>query len=199
MLVRIFQHHEPAAPGNPAPPPRTSPSAEVAITLQVKTDNVHAPVLAAQLAKAIRAALGPILIAHPEPAVITNTVPEDDSPQRELPRQRSAVAPASRPLLQIAVAARQVVRDNHPLDLTRLEFDLLLFLCQNPHRVHHRKVLMTEVWGEAKNDDSRTVDVHVRRIRSKLGAELPLITTVRGFGYRIDDVSRVRIVDTTTP
>ncbi len=169
MLVRISQHRETAAPAEPAPPPtRSSRSAEVTVTFQVRTDYDQAPTLAAHLAKAIRAALGPAI--RSELAIITDaalpssneTASGDDTAQPRLPRPRSASSPAAWPLLQIVVAARRVVRDNHPLDLTRLEFDLLLFLCQHPHQVHPRKALMTRVWGEVKHDDSRTVDVHVR-------------------------------------
>ncbi|SFS79767.1 winged helix-turn-helix domain-containing protein [Saccharopolyspora flava] len=104
-------------------------------------------------------------------------------------------APAPPPKLRILVAARQIVRpDGTHIRFTRLEFDLLLFLARNPGRVHHRNTLLAAVWDFASEPRTRTVDVHVRRIRTKLGPELDLITTVRGVGYRLDHADRIRIV-----
>ncbi|MDI2028033.1 winged helix-turn-helix domain-containing protein [Saccharopolyspora sp. TS4A08] len=104
-------------------------------------------------------------------------------------------APAAPPQLRILVAARQIVRpDGTLVRFTRLEFDLLLFLARNPGRVHHRNTLLAAVWDFASEPRTRTVDVHVRRIRTKLGPDLDLITTVRGVGYRLDHAERVRIV-----
>lgn len=82
--------------------------------------------------------------------------------------------------------SRTVLRDDVPIPLTRLEFDLLLYLTQRPRRVLPRRTLMAEVWGIDEPMNSRTVDVHIRRLRDKLGADRPLITTVRGVGYRFD-------------
>lgn len=80
------------------------------------------------------------------------------------------------------------------LELTRLEFDLLVFLCRNPNQVHDRATLMTQVWKLPGQPTSRTIDVHVRRLRRKLDG-LNLLTTVRGVGYRAEGVDRVRIED----
>ena len=75
--------------------------------------------------------------------------------------------------------------DGRPLDLTFKEFELLKFLAQHPGRVFTREQLLQEVWGYDYFGGSRTVDVHVRRLRSKLGAEKEsLIGTVRNVGYR---------------
>ncbi|MFM1917061.1 MAG: hypothetical protein RJB01_576 [Actinomycetota bacterium] len=72
-----------------------------------------------------------------------------------------------------------------PLDLTFKEFELLKFLAQHPGRVFTRAVLLQEVWGYDYFGGTRTVDVHVRRLRAKLGAEHEaLIGTVRNVGYR---------------
>jgi DNA-binding response OmpR family regulator len=72
-----------------------------------------------------------------------------------------------------------------PLDLTYKEFELLRFLAQQPGRVFTRPALLREVWGYDFYGGTRTVDVHVRRLRAKLGPELEhLIETVRGVGYR---------------
>lgn len=111
----------------------------------------------------------------------------------EVPRLRSLPAPAE-PALRILVAPRRVVRaDGTNIDFTRLEFDLLLFLCENPGRVHRRGSLLNAVWHLNSSPSTRTVDVHVRRIRSKLGPDLDLITTVRGVGYRMDRTADVHI------
>ncbi|MBL3698827.1 winged helix-turn-helix transcriptional regulator [Leucobacter luti] len=79
-----------------------------------------------------------------------------------------------------------------PLDLTYKEFELLHFLAGNPGRVFTRDQLLSEVWGTDYFGGTRTVDVHVRRLRAKLGDHEALISTVRGVGYgfarsRIDD------------
>ncbi len=72
-----------------------------------------------------------------------------------------------------------------PLDLTYKEFELLKYLVQNPGRVVTREVLLQEVWGMDYYGGTRTVDVHVRRLRAKLGPEREsLIGTIRNVGYR---------------
>lgn len=73
-----------------------------------------------------------------------------------------------------------------PLDLTYKEFELLKFLSQHPGRVFSRAQLLQEVWGYDYFGGARTVDVHVRRVRAKLGIENEhLIGTVRNVGYRL--------------
>ncbi|MFH8565290.1 winged helix-turn-helix domain-containing protein [Streptomyces sp. NPDC017988] len=75
--------------------------------------------------------------------------------------------------------------DGRPLDLTYLEFELLAHLVAHPHRVHTRDQLVTTVWGYGHVGDGRTVDVHVARLRRKLGAEhRGTIQTVRRVGYK---------------
>ena len=75
--------------------------------------------------------------------------------------------------------------EGRPLDLTFKEFELLKFLAQHPGRVFTRQQLLQEVWGYDYFGGTRTVDVHVRRLRAKLGAENEtLIGTVRNVGYR---------------
>jgi DNA-binding response OmpR family regulator len=71
------------------------------------------------------------------------------------------------------------------LDLTFKEFELLKFLAQHPGRVFSRAQLLQEVWGYDYYGGTRTVDVHVRRLRAKLGSDHEmLIGTVRNVGYR---------------
>ena len=72
-----------------------------------------------------------------------------------------------------------------PMDLTYMEYELLRFLVENPVRVWSREQLLSKVWGYEYYGGARTVDVHVRRLRSKLGEErASWIATVRSVGYR---------------
>ena len=74
-----------------------------------------------------------------------------------------------------------------PIDLAYKEFELLKYLVQHPGRVFTRAQLLQEVWGYDYYGGTRTVDVHIRRLRAKLGGEYePLIGTVRNVGYRFD-------------
>ena len=76
----------------------------------------------------------------------------------------------------------------HPLDLTYMEYELLKFLAQNPGRVFTRETLLSRVWGYEYYGGARTVDVHIRRLRAKLGEEhAGLISTVRSVGYRFGE------------
>ena len=82
-------------------------------------------------------------------------------------------------------AAYSVLLDGEPLDLTYTEFELLKYLVQHPGRVFSREHLLADVWGYDYYGGTRTVDVHVRRLRAKLGTEHEaLIGTVRNVGYR---------------
>ena len=96
--------------------------------------------------------------------------------------------------VRILPDTRQVFVHDAPVETTRLEFELLLHLCSHTDRVHRRRDLLATVWGV--NDDysgARTVDVHVRRIRQKLGDASDVIQTVRGVGYLVASSSRVRV------
>ena len=87
-----------------------------------------------------------------------------------------------------------------PLDLTYKEFELIKYLVQHPGRVFTRAQLLQEVWGYDYYGGTRTVDVHVRRLRAKLGPEHEqLIGTVRNVGYRFDPPKDRRGVEPATP
>lgn len=91
--------------------------------------------------------------------------------------------------LALDTATFRVGLEGSPLDLTFKEFVLLRFLAEHPGRVFTRPALMREVWGYDFYGGTRTVDVHVRRLRAKLGpAHENLIETVRGVGYRAADL-----------
>ena len=86
--------------------------------------------------------------------------------------------------MTINLATYQVKVNNEPLDLTYLEYALLAFLVTHPGRTYSRDALLRRVWGFDYYGGSRTVDVHVRRVRAKLGPELAQrLETVRGVGY----------------
>lgn len=80
----------------------------------------------------------------------------------------------------------QAILGGEKLDLTLKEFQLLLQLVTNPGKVYTREYLLENIWGYELSGDTRTVDVHIRNIRRKLGnyTEAELIETVRGIGYR---------------
>ncbi|MFF2961154.1 winged helix-turn-helix domain-containing protein [Streptomyces sp. NPDC057963] len=92
--------------------------------------------------------------------------------------------PAAGPV-RIDPVQRTAAVDGNTLDLTFLEFELLAHLVAHPHRVHTRDQLVTTVWGYGHVGDGRTVDVHIARLRRKLGAEhRRSIQTVRRVGYK---------------
>jgi DNA-binding response OmpR family regulator len=79
----------------------------------------------------------------------------------------------------------QAAIDGRPLDLTYMEYELLKFLAAHPGKVFTRETLLSRVWGYEYYGGARTVDVHIRRLRAKLGEEhANLIQTVRSVGYR---------------
>ena len=87
----------------------------------------------------------------------------------------------------------QVRLRGRPLDLTYKEFELLRFLASRPGRVSTRSQLLQEVWGYDFFGGTRTVDVHVRRLRAKLGPEYEsMIATVRGVGYKLLPADQAR-------
>ncbi|MER6493554.1 MULTISPECIES: winged helix-turn-helix domain-containing protein [Streptomyces] len=89
------------------------------------------------------------------------------------------------PLVRIDAVQRTAAVNGVELDLTYLEFELLAHLVQHPNRVHTRDQLVTTVWGYGHVGDGRTVDVHIARLRRKLGADFRgAIQTVRRVGYK---------------
>jgi two-component system phosphate regulon response regulator PhoB len=91
--------------------------------------------------------------------------------------------------LRIDTTAHRVTVDGREIDLTPTEFKLLLLLAERRGRVQPRNMLLEIVWEAAPDIQTRTVDMHVQRLRAKLGPAGELIETVRGFGYRIRNVS----------
>ena len=86
----------------------------------------------------------------------------------------------------------QAAFGDQPLDLTFMEYELLKFFILHPGKVFNREQLLSRVWGYEYYGGARTVDVHVRRLRAKLGEEhAGLIQTVRSVGYRFGQ-ARIR-------
>jgi DNA-binding response OmpR family regulator len=109
-----------------------------------------------------------------------------------LRRPRAAAPDAAPPRrfgdLVIDPAAREVHRGGQPVELTRLEFDLLDALSEHPRVVHGRRQLLARVWGQDWFGDDHLVDVHVANLRRKLGDDPRrprYVRTVRGVGYRM--------------
>jgi DNA-binding response OmpR family regulator len=104
--------------------------------------------------------------------------------------RRSQGIPEASPALEVGTvrvdpAQRRVLVDGIEVSLTATEFDLLAFLMRRPGRVFSREQLISEVWGYAALESTRTVDVHIAQLRAKLGPVNP-IRTVRGVGYSVD-------------
>jgi two-component system, OmpR family, phosphate regulon response regulator PhoB len=86
-------------------------------------------------------------------------------------------------------AALTVTVDGAPVELTRIEYRLLLLLAERRGRVQSRPQLLESVWEAQSDIQTRTVDMHVQRLRTKLGKAGTLLETVRGFGYRLQEAA----------
>ncbi len=178
-----------------APRPVEPTPASVTVTVHIDLRGDQLPAAALSLFENIRALTGVTGVtvasggAAPEPAAPVASL------RPRLVRRVPDGVPAGNTSLRIYPASRMVLRDGAPVRLTRREYDLLLFLCEHPRRVFGRGQLLRHVWGYEMVSGERTVDVHVRRLRVKLGDRGPLIATVRGVGYRLDDATQVTIVN----
>ncbi|SCF26259.1 Transcriptional regulatory protein, C terminal [Micromonospora purpureochromogenes] len=183
---------QPAVPGRPPggqrrPANTAAPVLTVTLSIPLACEESLTPP-ARRLLEAARE-----MLERGEGTITTNGVPAERWPE-PLPGGRSparSLAPTI-PALHILASSRSVLRDGEPLPLTRLEFDLLLHLVAHPRRVFTRLQLLNAVWGY-EHAGVRTVDVHVRRLRGKVGVDVPLVTTVYGVGYRLADDARVTI------
>ncbi|MDO5144934.1 MAG: response regulator transcription factor [bacterium] len=89
--------------------------------------------------------------------------------------------------ISLSLSRREVTVDGVEVQLTFKEFELLLVLMANAGQVLSRNTLMERVWGGEFPRENRTLDVHIRTLRSKLGSAGEMISTVRGVGYRIGE------------
>ncbi|MDG4863330.1 winged helix-turn-helix domain-containing protein [Streptomyces sp. T-3] len=125
----------------------------------------------------------PSLPGHPPMVGYLVLVPADQQPV--LVPDPAPADRADDALVSIDPVQRTAEVDGRALDLTYLEFELLAHLVAHPNRVHTRDQLVTTVWGYGHVGDGRTVDVHIARLRRKLGAEhRGTIQTVRRVGYK---------------
>ncbi|MER7442707.1 winged helix-turn-helix domain-containing protein [Micromonospora avicenniae] len=183
---------QPAVPGRPPGGqrrPANTPAPMLTVTLSIPLaceESLTPP--ARRLLEAARE-----LIERGEATVSGVPAPAVDR-RVDVPANRAAsrALAAAVPSLHILASSRSVLRDGEPLPLTRLEFDLLLHLVAHPRRVFTRLQLLNAVWGY-EHAGVRTVDVHVRRLRGKVGVDVPLVTTVYGVGYRLADDARVTL------
>ena len=174
----------------------------VAVLLDLRTLGVHAASAfhAARRGRASRDAVLIGVVPEQEAARLDLALGFDDlllAPYRvtelatrlRLARWRSETASSADVLragpLTMNPSTYQVSINRRPVDLTLQEYRLLLFLLRHPGRVCTRDELLARVWGHGYFGGTRTVDVHVRRLRAKTEAAGELIETVRGVGYRL--------------
>jgi len=89
--------------------------------------------------------------------------------------------------IKIDETARRVIINDERLDLSPKEYELLVYLATNRDVAVSREQILNAVWGYDYFGDLRTVDTHIKKLRSKLGVKADLIQTVRGYGYRFED------------
>ncbi|MER7489002.1 winged helix-turn-helix domain-containing protein [Streptomyces sp. NPDC126497] len=131
----------------------------------------------------------PVLPGRPPMVGYLVLVPADQQPPFPVAVPDPAGSPGpdagGDPLIRVDAAQRTAQVDGRRLDLTYLEFELLAHLVAHPNRVHTRDHLVSTVWGYGHVGDGRTVDVHIARLRRKLGAgHRDTIHTVRRVGYK---------------
>ncbi|PGH45166.1 Transcriptional regulatory protein, C terminal [Micromonospora sediminicola] len=183
---------QPAVPGRPPggqrrPANTAAPMLTVTLNIPLACEESLTPA-ARRLLDAARE-----MLERGDAVISAGAVPAERRPD-PVPAGRGPTRPLAPtiPTLHILASSRSVLRDGEPLPLTRLEFDLLLHLVAHPRRVFTRLQLLNAVWGY-EHAGVRTVDVHVRRLRGKVGVDVPLVTTVYGVGYRLADDARVTI------
>jgi two-component system alkaline phosphatase synthesis response regulator PhoP len=92
--------------------------------------------------------------------------------------------------IELRLVSRQTIISEKPVELTRLEFDLLAHLMRHQERAFKREELLAAVWNYPDGVETRTLDKHVESLRRKLGSAAPLLQTVHGVGYRFSPPER---------
>jgi DNA-binding response OmpR family regulator len=185
--------------------PEDIPGKQPALVRALVIEALDRPDLAAAALRAFRreprleqvgaiVAIGESQVARLEPSlgfddfVLAPYVPSELYARiRQLEWKRSEFANEERlkiGTLVIDRSAREVLVDGRAIALTVKEFSLLLFLCEQRGKVKSREQLLARVWGSSYEGGARTVDIHVRRLRAKLGTAFPL-QTLRGAGYKL--------------
>ncbi len=116
-------------------------------------------------------------------------------------RRSAAAAPEPRGGVVVDISRKRVLLDGEPAALTYKEFELLQYLVLREGRTIDRSEIISALWsaGDDEVPNERTIDVHVRRLRSKLGGFEDIVRTVRGVGYRFDRHADVSIRQASTP
>lgn len=179
---RTRTHPRPSAPHRTLSLVASEPAV---LTVQITVRGTDAASALKPLVEAVRAMEhAEVIVDVPQPA-----------PERRLEQRDATTDLATRASLRIVTEQHVAFLDGCPLSLPRREYDLLLFLARHPRRVFTRPHLLRAVWGYEFDGGGRTVDVHIRRLRQKLGERGPSIVTVRGVGYRLDDPERVEVIE----
>ncbi|SDS16726.1 Transcriptional regulatory protein, C terminal [Actinoplanes derwentensis] len=176
-----------AGPGRGAARRAAEPALTVTLAIPLTGDAVspQAHRLLAAVRELVELSKGTVTVEQAPP--VADQVPADAD------ADAAAEVVPDGPEVRLHTSSRQAVLDGVALPLTRLEFDLLQFLAERPRRVFTRGQLLAAVWGYERAGE-RTVDVHVRRLRLKLGGSVPLVTTVYGVGYRLADDANILIL-----
>lgn len=212
-------HHRPADPNGSAPP-RCHPASQVTVTVAVTLTGEDAISAADDIedglwkfANDLSDGASVVTVATTVASVRSRdglAVP-DRTPGREAPSgvpvtpppiaRGTDTTPTFPPVtapLRLFPASRIATLDGTPVQLTRREFDMLLYMSRHPGRVFTRQQLSLAVWQEDFMRGERTIDVHIHRLRLKLAGRGPTITTVRGVGYRLDAAHRVWLAEEAT-
>ncbi|MBO4160653.1 winged helix-turn-helix domain-containing protein [Micromonospora antibiotica] len=190
LVTLTARPHPPGRPDRVAPGrPRSTPSVTITLDLTAGPLTPRLARLVDLLGELVETGEGAVRLSEPTAPRLLSSVP----PPRPWPATMDPSPAGDDPqTLRIFAGTRVVRQGEREISLTRIEFDLLLFLAEHPHRVFTRLQLLGSVWGY-EHAVARTVDVHVRRLRAKFGADTPLVTTVYGVGYRLADEARVRV------
>ena len=197
-----FSPHRVAANGTLRPPAGDSRAPALAVILATGLEQPSCAELCARLAADDDLGEVPVLVALASAALAEGIGVSEghellvepftsDELQARIARARRAVTGIDHDdivrvgSLEMNLATYQVAIDGRPVDFTYMEYELLKFLVTHPRRVFSREALLNRVWGYDYYGGARTVDVHVRRVRAKLGSEnASRIKTVRSVGYR---------------
>jgi DNA-binding response OmpR family regulator len=197
-----FSPHRVAANGTLRPPDGDSRAPALAVILATGLEQPSCAELCARLAADDDLGEVPVLVALASAALADGIGVSEghellvepfsaDELQARIARARRAVNGIDHDdivrvgSLEMNLATYQVAIGGRPVDFTYMEYELLKFLVTHPRRVFSREALLNRVWGYDYYGGARTVDVHVRRVRAKLGSEnAARIKTVRSVGYR---------------
>jgi len=187
VVAMSARPYRPGRPDRGGPPrPRTAPTLTITLDLAAAASTPALARLVDVLDELAAAGEGVLRPAEHDAA---RAVIELRRPAPPQPAPADAEEPDT---VRILAGTRVVSQGGERIPLTRIEYDLLLFLAEHPRRVFTRLQLLTNVWGY-EHAVARTVDVHVRRLRAKLGTGTPVVTTVYGVGYRLADEARILV------